>query len=123
MSDAKEPTSPKQQEAKLLDLTRFESLEHAVTLADEVGRNFTKLGRLGLQDSNLTDLKLFYMSALARAQSLHDAIVREIRHSNQHAVFTLMRSYAETAAIILLCEGSSSVYFRHSDFAGRASKG
>src|SRR5829696_5961401 len=78
MSDTKEPTSPKRQEAKLLDLTRFESLEHAVTLADEVGRDFTKLGRLGLQDSNLTDLKLFYMSALARAHSLHDAIVREI---------------------------------------------
>jgi hypothetical protein len=49
----------------------------------------------------LTVMTLFFASAMARAQGLHDAIVREIRHSNPHAVFTLMRAYAETAAIIL----------------------
>jgi hypothetical protein len=44
---------------------------------------------------------LFCMSVLSRAQGLHDAILREIKHSNPHAVFPLMRAYAELATLML----------------------
>ena len=48
-----------------------------------------------MQNRNLTLLTVSFMSALARAQGLHGAIVRETRQSNPHAVFALMRSYAQ----------------------------
>jgi hypothetical protein len=93
--------SPKPERGRLLDLAQFESLDQAIDRAERVGGKYAEVGEFVLRQPRLTLTTLFFVSALARAQGLHDAIVREIRHGNPHAVFTLMRAYAETAAIIL----------------------
>ncbi len=94
------PNPSKPQGAKPLDLAQFESLEQAIEKADRIAARYADVGELGMQNRNLTLLTVFFMSALARAQGLHGAIVREIRQSNPHAVFALMRSYAETTAMV-----------------------
>jgi hypothetical protein len=84
------PNPSRPQGAERLDLAKFESLEQAIEKADRIADRFADVGEFGMQNRNLTILTLFFMSALARAQGLHSAIVREIRQSNPHAVFALM---------------------------------
>jgi hypothetical protein len=47
-----------------------------------------------------TELLGFFQSAVTRARGLREAIVREIAQGNPHAVFTLLRQFAETIAVV-----------------------
>jgi hypothetical protein len=44
---------------------------------------------------------LFWFSMITRAQSLHEAIVREIRAQNPHAAFPLIRAFAESVVLVI----------------------
>jgi hypothetical protein len=84
-----------------LDIDRFRSVEMAITEVETAGNVYREVGQYGLVREDLTELTLFFMAALSRGQGLHDAIAREIRRTNPHAVFPLMRAYAETAMMVL----------------------
>jgi hypothetical protein len=89
-------------EKQLLDIGRFSSLEDAMSHVDDAGKCYREVAIdvIG-SGAPITVLSLFFMSALTRSQGLHDAIAREIRHTNPHAVFPLMRAYSETSMMIL----------------------
>lgn len=88
----------------LLDLDQFSSREDALRKIrrergfDDVVRGSVEAalargGGLGL-------LGMFTLSAVARVRGLHEGIVREIEADNPHAVFPLLRVFAETLLLI-----------------------
>lgn len=89
----------------MLDLSRWESIEAALDELELRGRAFEDALAPYLQahlrdaDGALTIYLLFVMSAATRSRGLQEAIVREIRQTNPHAVFPLMRTLLETAAL------------------------
>src|ERR1700733_15991175 len=91
-------------EPELLDLSQFESLDHAKALIqrhngfDDTVRENLVLASEGSESFN-SDFA-FVLSSISRARALHEAIVREIRCDNPQVVFTLMRVFAETLALI-----------------------
>jgi hypothetical protein len=44
---------------------------------------------------------LFFFSMVSRCNSLHAAITREVNAQNPHAVFPLIRAYAEATALLI----------------------
>lgn len=84
----------------MLDLDRFESIEDAITQA-EASRQYDDEFSAAVDGvSTLTFLSLFYSSVVSRLNGVHGAIVREIRESNPHAVFPLLRTLAETVLVL-----------------------
>jgi hypothetical protein len=88
----------------LVDLTQFESLDHAKRVIqrdrgfdDSVKQDL--VGAVEVSEHLNADLA-FVLSAISRSRALHEAIVRETGHDNPQAVFTLMRQFAETIALI-----------------------
>lgn len=88
----------------LVDLEQFESLKHAL---EQIQRHngFDDCTRELLTDlvnraESLTTSLAFVFSSVSRARALHEPIVREIGHANPQVVFTLMRQFAETIAVI-----------------------
>jgi len=88
-------------EQSMLDIDQFTSLDDALTKVEEAGRGYLDVAKYGLQNKEFSELTLFFMSALSRAQGLHDAIAREMRNTNPHSVFPLLRAYAETSIMVL----------------------
>lgn len=94
---------PKEPKRQRVDLTQFESVEDAIEKVaaagdyDEVAKHF--LSRKGLDPTALP--VLFFSSMVNRCNSLHAAIAREMRAQNPHAVFPLIRAYAEGAALLI----------------------
>ena len=92
-------------EPKLLDLEQFISMDDAMEKA-EPGNRYVELGRILMPQSQsdglpLNLVTLFWMSMLTRSQGLHSAIAREIRHENAHAVFPLLRAFAEATVVVI----------------------
>lgn len=89
----------------MLDLGRWNSIDQAVAELALQSRAFEDalFPFLDLNqreaDGTLTMFSLFVMSTASRSRGLHEAIVREIENENPHAVFPLMRSLLETAAL------------------------
>lgn len=89
----------------MLDLGRWNSVEEAVAELTNQSRAFEDLlfPYLDLNQREaggaLTMFSLFVMSTASRVRGLHEAIVREIKNENPHAVFPLMRALLETAAL------------------------
>jgi hypothetical protein len=88
----------------LVDLTQFESVAQAKSAIgrshgfdDCVKQDLT--AAIDQSEAFTTDLA-FVLSSVSRSRALHESIVREIRHDNPQAVFTLMRQFAETVALI-----------------------
>lgn len=96
MADKSEPI--------LVDLAQFESLDHAkrVIQRDRGFDDSVKQDLVGAVEASeqLNADLAFVLSAISRSRALHEAIVREIGHDNPQAVFTLMRQFAETIALI-----------------------
>jgi hypothetical protein len=44
---------------------------------------------------------MFWFSMITRSQGLHDAIAREISKTNPHAVFPLIRAFAESVVLVI----------------------
>lgn len=96
MTDKSEPV--------LVDLSQFESLDHAkrIIQRDRGFDDSVKSDLVGAVEASehLSSDLAFVLSAISRSRALHEAIVREIGYDNPQAVFTLMRQFAETVALI-----------------------
>lgn len=91
-------------EPVLLDLSRFQSPEHAMAMIERM-RGFDDDVKPVLIEAisameGPTLLLAFCQSAITRANGLYAGIVREIRDANHPAVFVLMRQLAETVAVV-----------------------
>jgi len=93
----KEPTRQR------VDLKQFGSVQDAIEKVvaagdyDELAKNF--LASEGIDPTALP--VLFFSSMVNRCNSLHAAIAREMQAQNPHAVFPLIRAYAEGAALVI----------------------
>jgi hypothetical protein len=90
-------------EPKKLDLRQFASLEDAFAKV-EPGERYVDVGALLLPVGDglpRTMPVLFWFSMISRAQGLHEAIAREIRAGNPHAVFPLIRAFAEAVVLVI----------------------
>ena len=86
-----------------LDLSHFASLEDAIAQADTSNRYRDILVGVIPEEPGFTiswEL-IFLQSMISRVQGLHEATVREIRHSNPHAVFPLLRALLEALALVI----------------------
>lgn len=87
----------------MLNLSQFASLDDAIEKCAAASRRYeeavTTAGGLA-EGAQLTHRTMFLMSAVARSRGLHEGVVSELRNSNPHAVFPLMRSLAETALML-----------------------
>lgn len=88
----------------LVDVTQFESLDHAKQ-AIWRDRGFDDCVKRDLMEAieSAEDFSAdlaFVFSSISRARALYEAIVREIGYDNPQAVFTLMRQFAETVVLI-----------------------
>jgi hypothetical protein len=64
----------------------------------EVGKLIFPLGDGGMP---MTLATAFWMSMITRSEGLHGAIAREIRKGNPHAVFPLIRAFAEAVVLVI----------------------
>lgn len=98
MTDATEAFDEK----PMLDLSVFRSLEEAISVTDTSGSYWTTLAaNLSIESGSPITMNLFFAeSIVSRCQGTHEAIVREIRHENPHAVFPLLRSLVETFTLL-----------------------
>jgi hypothetical protein len=92
------PTAVAQQR---LDLTQFASLTDALAKI-EPGDRYQRAGEacLGV-DLGIGMPAMFWLAMLARAEGLHQAIAREARAANPHAVFPLLRALAEAVVLVI----------------------
>jgi hypothetical protein len=88
-------------EPPMLDVGQFESLDDAMNRAEPGSYADLAEASLPKPPFDFTYLHLFFMSMVTRTQGLHDAIAREIRHENPHAVFPLMRALAEAVVLMI----------------------
>lgn len=92
----------REDDPRMLDLSDFVDPEQAFLRASAGVTDYTEIARAAMADaSSMQVAHMAFMAFVARARGLHEAIVREIRHENPHAVFLLLRSMAELATIIL----------------------
>src|SRR5438876_6683298 len=98
-SEAKQQRPP----PKMLDLSQFASLDEAMTRVEpgdrylEVGKVLMPLG----EGMPMTLATFFWFSMITRSEGLHGAIAREIREGNPHAVFPLIRAFAEAVVLVI----------------------
>jgi hypothetical protein len=86
-----------------VNLTQFSSVEDAVAKVGAAG-DFREIAKHYLSIDGLDPTGrpvLFFQSIVNRFTSLHAAIAREMAMENPHAVFPLIRAYAEGAALLI----------------------
>jgi hypothetical protein len=88
--------------ARELDLAQFASLDDALAKV-EPGERYTNVGAVVIPAEGLplTLPTLFWFSMISRSEGLHQAIAREIRAGNPHAVFPLIRAFAEAVVLVI----------------------
>lgn len=87
---------------RMLNLEQFASWEDALSKVDPGSRYADLMIELAPPAGvDLSFLSLFFFSILSRVTGLHAAIYREIRESNSHAVFPLMRAFAEAVVLVI----------------------
>jgi hypothetical protein len=87
----------------MLDLSQFASLDDALNKV-EPGSRYLDVGRLLIPIGDgmpMTLTTMFWFSMITRSEGLHQAIAREIRQNNPHAVFPLIRAFAEAVVLVL----------------------
>ena len=84
----------------MVDLDQFKSVNDALAKIDAARHSYLRAGRAVLERGDAAILStregIFWSAGLTRCQGLHDATAREIRHENPHAVYPLLRAFAET---------------------------
>ena len=90
-------------EPKRVNLSQFDSVEDALEKV-EPGARYVDIGSLllPLPDAGMpsTLASFFWMSMITRSEGLHQAIARECRCANPHAVFPLIRAFAEAFVLV-----------------------
>ncbi len=86
----------------MLDLSGFVDPEEAVQRASAGLTEYTDIARESMSTTGSMRLAhMAFMGFVGRARGLHEAIVREIKNENPHAVFILIRGMAELATLLL----------------------
>jgi hypothetical protein len=97
-------TAKREAPAKMLNLSQFASLDDAVVQV-EPGNRYLEVGKLLMPLEGggmpMTLTTLFWFSVITRSEGLHGAIAREIREGNPHAVFPLIRAFAEAVVLVI----------------------
>lgn len=105
MSDDIEELEPKvgDDASQRLDLSEFSSVEEAMARTETSQRYRDVLyGVIPEEQGFAMSWELMFLqSMISRAQGLHEAISREIRHRNPHAVFPLLRALVESLALVI----------------------
>jgi hypothetical protein len=86
-----------------VDLTQFGSVQDAIEKV-AAASDYNELARHFLESKSIDPTALpvlFFSSMVNRFNSLHVAIAREMHAQNPHAVFPLIRAYAEGAALLI----------------------
>jgi hypothetical protein len=86
-----------------LDLGQFDSVEDALAKV-KPGDRYLDVGKELLPFGDGLPLSLpvlFWFSMITRSQGLHEAIAREITNENPHAVFPLIRAFAESLLLVI----------------------
>ncbi len=93
----------KKAEPELVDISRFKSVEDALRQVEPVRDRLHELTKRVFEsnDRNITDLSMFLLSAIARANGIHLATVHAIETSNPHAAIPLIRSYGDLVVTAL----------------------
>lgn len=97
-------SGPEQPGREMVDLSQFASLGDAVAKVApgdrylEVGKLLLPLGDKGMP---MTMPVMFWFSMITRSEGLHGAIAREIEDGNPHAVFPLLRAFAEATVLVI----------------------
>jgi hypothetical protein len=90
---------------QLLDLEQFGSLEDALSKIQprhryrDAGLRVFPHGTV--PPPGVDYPRLFFLSMITRSEGLHGAIAREARKQNAHAVFLLLRAFAEDVALVI----------------------
>jgi hypothetical protein len=90
-------------EPRSLDLKQFASVEDAVAKV-QPGDRYLEVAKILLtlgDELPLTLPAMFWFSMITRSQGLHEAIAREIGEENPHAVFPLIRAFAESVLLVI----------------------
>lgn len=87
-----------------LDLGQFSSRDEALA-AIQRENGFDKVAKKGLNavitaGGEMTLLLAFFQASVTRSRALYEGAAREAAHGNAHAVFTLIRQFAETLALV-----------------------
>lgn len=94
------PKTTKATVPEQVDLTAFTSKAECLRLAGEgCPTAYTSIARDALAQGQLTHGLMLLMAMVSRTRGLHEAILRELDHSNPHAVLPLMRAWVELATI------------------------
>jgi hypothetical protein len=91
---------------QLLDLSQFASVEDALDRIAPRQRYVGVAKSLDMleRSKRLRGVNvgwLFWLSMITRSEGLHEAIAREARQGNPHAVFPLIRAFADTVVMLL----------------------
>jgi len=89
-----------EQRPQRLDLAQFASVEDAISKV-ESARDYTSIAEEYIVPGELALPMLFFGSMINRCEGLHTGIAREMREANPQAVFPLIRTYAEAAALLI----------------------
>ncbi len=87
---------------RLLNLRQFSSVEDAMAKVEPGDRYRSIANDLRLAEGDdLTVVLMFFLTVISRCDGLHSAIAREIRRSNAHGVFPMIRALAETVMMLI----------------------
>jgi hypothetical protein len=88
----------------MLDLAQFDTLDDALEKIAPRDR-YLDVAKLIMPAPSermpLTLATFFWFSMITRSEGLHGAIAREIREGNPHAVFPLIRAFAENVILMI----------------------
>ncbi|HEY8775029.1 MAG TPA: hypothetical protein VIM33_00970 [Gaiellaceae bacterium] len=89
----------------MLDLSQFASCDDAFEKV-EPGDRYLKIAMLQMpvgpdERMPITLTSMFWTSMINRSEGLHQAISREIRQGNPHAVYPLIRALAESVVLVI----------------------
>lgn len=86
-----------------VDLARYGSVDEALSVAANLADQLSDISARAVTDCPAELFgthHIFLMSAMARAQGLHDGITREIQANDPHTVFPLLRTYLDLGALL-----------------------
>lgn len=87
-----------------LDLDGLGTVDEALVRIDALSEHYDAIGTIVFREFEplaLTPVSMAWLSLLTRLQGLHDGIACEIRAENPHAACPLVRSLAETVAMLI----------------------
>jgi hypothetical protein len=94
----------REDDPELIDLTNFTDPDESLRRAAAGVYEYSAIAGHYLEKAtDITIAHTVFMGFVARARGLHEGVIREMQHTNPHAVRPLMRGMLELATQILYC--------------------